>query len=217
MRRLSLSRPRESRSVAEGPGEAPLATKRSRLARRADRPGNALRNACAHVAIAGVLMVVFVLLVRPQEFVPALQTFSVLDAVTAITALGVVVEVALGKQKKPWSPQIPWLAAFIAWCFLVTVRRLGLAGFAGRGGGGSQRDLHGDGDRRRRNFLSLENDGCRARRGRRPHRDRLHPSGPAAGRMHRDRHLEPGRGALGRGTADGRLWTTNTSARPRES
>ncbi len=86
--------------------------------------------ACVHVAIAGVLMVVFVPFVRPQEFVPALQSFSLLNAVTAITALGVVVEVALGKQRRPWSPQIPWLAAFIAWCFLAAaVRRLGLAGF----------------------------------------------------------------------------------------
>jgi hypothetical protein len=80
------------------------------------------------VALGGLLMVVFVLLVRPQEFVPALQTFSLLNAVTAITAVGVFVEVGLGKQRAPWTPQVPWLAAFLAWCFLVTVRRLGLAG-----------------------------------------------------------------------------------------
>ena len=81
--------------------------------------------------LVGVLMVVFVLLVRPQEFVPALQTFSVLNAVTAITALGVAVERRRSASRdRHGRPQIPWLVAFIAWCFLVTVRRLGLAGFA---------------------------------------------------------------------------------------
>ncbi len=133
---LSLSRARESRSVAEGPGEAPLATKRSRLARRAEptvRGTPFTQRACAHVAISPACSwrVVFVLLVRPQEFVPALQTFSVLDAVTAITALGVVVEVALGKQKKPLEPADPLARRLPSpGCFLVTVRRRGLAGFA---------------------------------------------------------------------------------------
>jgi hypothetical protein len=82
------------------------------------------------VAVAGVVMVVFVLLVRPQEFAPALQAFSLLDAVTAMAAFGVFVDVALGKQRPPWTPQGPWLAGFLAWCFLVTVRRLGLPGLA---------------------------------------------------------------------------------------
>ncbi len=82
------------------------------------------------MALVGVLLVVFVLLVRPQEFVPALQTFSVLNAVTAVTAVGVAFEtVILGKLRPPWTPQVPWLIGFIVWCFLVTVRRLGLAGF----------------------------------------------------------------------------------------
>ncbi len=80
------------------------------------------------MALVGVLLVVFVLLVRPQEFVPALQAFSLLNAVTALTTVGVIAEVALGKQRPPWTPQVPWLVAFIGWCFLVTVRRLGVPG-----------------------------------------------------------------------------------------
>jgi hypothetical protein len=82
------------------------------------------------VALVGVLLVVFVLLVRPQEFVPALQTFSLLNAVTAITALGVLLQVVLGTQRPPWTPQVPWLLGFLAWCFLVTVRRVGLSGLS---------------------------------------------------------------------------------------
>lgn len=82
------------------------------------------------MALAGVLLVVFVLLVRPQEFVPGLQALGLLDAVTAVTAAGVLGEVVLGKQRPPWTPQVPWLLGFLAWCFLVTVRRLGAPGFA---------------------------------------------------------------------------------------
>jgi O-antigen ligase len=82
------------------------------------------------VGLVGVLLVVFVLLVRPQEFVPALQAFSVLNAVTALTVFCVAFEtVILGKLRPPWTPQVPWLVGFIAWCFLVTVVRLGPAGF----------------------------------------------------------------------------------------
>jgi hypothetical protein len=80
------------------------------------------------VAIAGALFLVFVLLVRPQEFVPALEAVPLLNVATALAALGIGVELALGKQPAPWTPQLPWLAAFVGWCFLVTVRRLGLAG-----------------------------------------------------------------------------------------
>jgi hypothetical protein len=80
------------------------------------------------VAIAGVLMVVVVLLVRPQEFVPALQALGVLNVATAIAAIGIVFETFSGKQASPWTPQTPWLCAFLVWCFFVTVRRLGLEG-----------------------------------------------------------------------------------------
>lgn len=82
------------------------------------------------MAIAGTLLLVFVLLIRPQEFIPALQSFSLLNACAAIAALGILVELAVGKQQPPRSPQLPWLAAFVAWCFLVTVRRLGFAGIS---------------------------------------------------------------------------------------
>jgi hypothetical protein len=81
------------------------------------------------VAIVGALLLVFVLLVRPQEFVPALQSFGVLNACAAVAAIGIGIELALGRRPPHSSPQIPWLAAFVGWCFLATVRRVGLAGF----------------------------------------------------------------------------------------
>jgi hypothetical protein len=83
------------------------------------------------VAIAGTLLLVFVLLVRPQEFVPALQSLSLLNLCTAVAALGIVLDAAMGargEQTTAWTPQLPWLVAFVAWCVLVTVRRLGFDG-----------------------------------------------------------------------------------------
>jgi hypothetical protein len=80
------------------------------------------------VALIGALLLVIVLLVRPQEFIPALQSVSVLNAFAALAALGIALELALGKQSSLWTPQLPWLAGFVGWCFLVTVRRLGREG-----------------------------------------------------------------------------------------
>jgi hypothetical protein len=81
------------------------------------------------VSIAGTVVLVFVLLVRPQEFVPALQPLSLLNLCTAVAVLGIVVELALDSGRRtPWTPQLPWLAAFIGWCFLVTLRRVGAEG-----------------------------------------------------------------------------------------
>jgi hypothetical protein len=80
------------------------------------------------VAIAGTLLLVFVSLLRPQEFIEALRPLSILNLCAAIAAIGLVFELGSGKHRAPWTPQLPWLAAFVAWCFLVTVRPLGPEG-----------------------------------------------------------------------------------------
>jgi O-Antigen ligase len=80
------------------------------------------------VALAGALLLVVLLLVRPQEFVPALQSVGVLNVAAGVAAIGIAAEVALGSQRSPWTPQLPWLAGFVGWCFLSTVRRLGFEG-----------------------------------------------------------------------------------------
>lgn len=81
------------------------------------------------MAIAGALLLVLVVLVRPQEFVPALQSFPLLGSVCAFAALGIACDLSLGKQRVTSTPQLPWLGAFVTWCFVVTVGRLGLDGF----------------------------------------------------------------------------------------
>ena len=82
------------------------------------------------MALLGALLLVFQLLVRPQEFVPELHAYGLLNAAAALGVLGIVVETALGKQALPWTPQMPWLGVLVAWCFLVTVRQLGLEGLS---------------------------------------------------------------------------------------
>src|SRR5581483_1726379 len=82
------------------------------------------------VAIAGTLLLVFVALLRPQEFIPALQPLSILNLCAAVAAAGLVFELAMGRERPPWTPQLPWLGAFLVWCFFVTVRPLGLAGLS---------------------------------------------------------------------------------------
>jgi O-antigen ligase len=82
------------------------------------------------VAIGGAWLLVFVLLVRPQEFVPSLRSAGLLNVCAGVAALGIAIELALSKQAPPRSPQLPWLGAFVGWCFLVTVGRLGLGGFS---------------------------------------------------------------------------------------
>lgn len=80
------------------------------------------------MAIAGTLLLVFVSLLRPQEFIEALRPLSILNLCAAIAAIGLVFELAMGKQRPPSTPQLPWLAAFVVWCLLVTARRAGVAG-----------------------------------------------------------------------------------------
>ncbi len=82
------------------------------------------------MAIAGALLLVFVLLVRPQEFVPALQSIGLLNVCAAVAALGIGVELAVDRRAPSFSPQMPWLLAFVGWCFLVTLTRLGLVGLS---------------------------------------------------------------------------------------
>jgi hypothetical protein len=80
------------------------------------------------VAIAGTLLLVLVSLLRPQEFIAALRPLSILNLFAAVAVAGLAFELASGKQRPPWTPQLPWLGAFVVWCFLVTSRPLGLQG-----------------------------------------------------------------------------------------
>jgi hypothetical protein len=77
------------------------------------------------MALFGALLLVFILFIRPQEFLPALQSLSLLNVATGLAALGVAIEVGTGKLKSLWTPQLPFLAAFLVWCVFVTLIKAG--------------------------------------------------------------------------------------------
>lgn len=58
-------------------------------------------------------VLVFVLIFRPQEIWPFLEAFRLLDVLTGLAALGVGIELLTGRLKNLYTPQLPWLAAFV--------------------------------------------------------------------------------------------------------
>lgn len=80
------------------------------------------------MAFLGAALLVFIIIVRPQEFIPALAKVGVLNIATGIAALGVAVELAMGKQKRLGSPQLPLIFAFLAWCYVTVIVRAGFGG-----------------------------------------------------------------------------------------
>ncbi len=72
------------------------------------------------------LVLVFVLLIRPQEIWPVLGALRLLDVFTALCVLGVLVEMALGRQKPLYTPQLPWVGLFVLTCYFITALNLGV-------------------------------------------------------------------------------------------
>ncbi|MGZ3416645.1 MAG: O-antigen ligase family protein, partial [Polyangiales bacterium] len=81
------------------------------------------------MAILGALVLVVVLLLRPMELVPAIAKLRPLETLTAITLLGIGYEATTRRTKIGVPPQLPWLAAFLAWAFFATSAKLGSKGF----------------------------------------------------------------------------------------
>jgi O-antigen ligase len=78
------------------------------------------------VALAGALLLVFTIFVRPQEFIPGLASVGLLNIAVGVAVLGIVIEGATGKLKSWWSPQIPYLLAFLGWCVVCTLVKVGV-------------------------------------------------------------------------------------------
>lgn len=69
------------------------------------------------------LILVFVLVIRPQEIWPALNALRLLDVFTALAVFGLIFE--FRKQKHLYTPQLPFLGAFVAACYLMTALSVG--------------------------------------------------------------------------------------------
>ena len=71
------------------------------------------------------MLLLFILFVRPQEFVPALESLSILNVATGLAMLGIAVDAATGRLKRLGTPQLPFLLAFLGWCVVVTLIKAG--------------------------------------------------------------------------------------------
>ncbi len=76
------------------------------------------------------LALILVLVIRPQEIWPFLAVLRPLDVLTVLAAVGVVYEYLLARNEDPYSPQLPFLGAFLAISYVATLVNLGPAGLA---------------------------------------------------------------------------------------
>ncbi len=77
------------------------------------------------MAFVGTLALVAFLVLRPMEISPAIGRLWPLETLTVIASLGLVREAFFGNRRAWFSPQIPFLLAFVAWSFAVTAKQLG--------------------------------------------------------------------------------------------
>jgi O-antigen ligase len=78
------------------------------------------------VALIGAVLLVFTIYIRPQEFVPGLESVGLLNIVVAIATIGIAIAFGSGKIRTGWSPQLPFLGAFLLWCVIVTLIKAGV-------------------------------------------------------------------------------------------
>lgn len=78
------------------------------------------------MALLGALLLVLFLLLRPMELWPEIAQLHSLEVLTLLTAIGVGVEIFARRGVSGASPQLGWLAAFLAWAYACSVARLGV-------------------------------------------------------------------------------------------
>ncbi len=78
------------------------------------------------MTLFATLALVVVLVVRPQEIWPVLESLRLLNVLTALSLLGVVIDYSRGKLGSLYTPQLPFALGFVLTCFVVTVLALGL-------------------------------------------------------------------------------------------
>jgi hypothetical protein len=82
------------------------------------------------VSFFATIALVFVLVFRPQEIWPFLEDFHLLDVLTGLAGLGVAWDFATQREKHAYSPQLPFLGAFLASSYFSSVLMLGREGLS---------------------------------------------------------------------------------------
>jgi hypothetical protein len=70
------------------------------------------------LAIPGIVLLVFVVYIRPQEFVEELSAAPLLYVFTALAMFGLVIDVRIHRTQLRPGPQLWWALLFGAWCML---------------------------------------------------------------------------------------------------
>ncbi|HEY2512077.1 MAG TPA: O-antigen ligase family protein [Polyangiaceae bacterium] len=79
------------------------------------------------MALVGAFLLVFLIFIRPQEFLPFLQGLSIVNVATGLALLGVFLDVGSGRVKSLYTPQIPFIVAFVLWCMVTLAAKVGVS------------------------------------------------------------------------------------------
>lgn len=74
------------------------------------------------LALPGIVLLIFLVLIRPFELFEELQTLRLLHIAMALSVLGGVLDVMLGKNKFRLTPLTPLVVLFLLWCIVSRAR-----------------------------------------------------------------------------------------------
>jgi len=76
-------------------------------------------------SLPGLVALILLILIKPQEFVPGLEGMPLLYVFLGLTVFGLLVDLKLGLARFDPPPQWPYVAVFVPWCLLSQVLNVG--------------------------------------------------------------------------------------------
>src|SRR5258708_762385 len=74
-------------------------------------------------ATFGILALIVLIYVRPQEFIESLASFPFLYPALILAVIGLAVDLGLRRSRLQLLPQVPWIIAFVVWCASTLITR----------------------------------------------------------------------------------------------
>lgn len=76
----------------------------------------------------GIAALILLIFVKPQEFVPGLEGLPLLYVMLGMATLGLLLDLRLGYARIDLPPQTPYVLAFLIWCFITYIAKVGTTG-----------------------------------------------------------------------------------------